>query len=202
MRAALYTRVSTRAQADKHGTAYQRAALEQMATARGWTVTRIDTDEGISGRADRRPGLDALMTAARRREIDVVAVWRFDRFARSLAHLVRALDEFRALGVQFVSHQEGLDTTTPLGTAMFQIAGAMAELESNLARERAQAGLYAAKARGTTLGRPPTPLSPLEASQAVLAHGGLRPAARALGVSPSLLLRRLAAVPKTPSGTP
>ena len=134
----------------------------------------------------------ALMLAARRREIDVVAVWRFDRFARSLSHLVVALTEFRALGVQFVSHQEGIDTSTPIGMAMFQIAGAMAELEANLARERVQAGLDAARARGVVVGRPRAALTPQEAEEAVHRHGGLRPAAKALGLAPSLLARRLA----------
>lgn len=181
MRAALYLRVSTRAQADKHGTAYQRRELERMAAARGWEVVGVYADEGFSGRKSSRPQLDALMLAARRRELDVVAVWRFDRFARSLSHLVAALAEFRALGVQFVSHQEGIDTSTPIGTAMFQIAGAMAELEANLARERVQAGVDAARARGVRLGRP-TKLTADQAREAVALHGSARAAARALGV--------------------
>jgi DNA invertase Pin-like site-specific DNA recombinase len=191
MNAALYTRVSTRSQAEKHGTAYQREALERMVVARGWSVQGIYADEGVSGRLARRPGLDALMVAARRREVDVVAVWRFDRFARSLSHLVNALQEFQALGVQFVSHQEGLDTSTPIGMAMFQIAGAMAELEANLARERVQAGVDAARARGVVVGRPREGLTPQEAREAVSRFGGIRPAARALSVSPSLMARRL-----------
>lgn len=192
IQAAIYTRVSTRSQAEKHGSAYQRRELERMALARGWTVVGVYADEGHSGRATSRPALDALMLAARRREIDVVAVWRFDRFARSLSHLVVALTEFRALGVQFVSHQEGIDTSTPIGMAMFQIAGAMAELEANLARERVQAGLDAARARGVVVGRPRAALTPQEAEEAVHRHGGLRPAAKALGLAPSLLARRLA----------
>jgi len=192
IRAAVYTRVSTRSQAEKHGSAYQRRELERMSLARGWTVVGVYADEGHSGRATSRPALDALMLAARRREIDVVAVWRFDRFARSLSHLVVALTEFRALGVQFVSHQEGIDTSTPIGMAMFQIAGAMAELEANLARERVQAGLDAARARGVVVGRPRAALTPQEAEEAVHRHGGLRPAAKALGLAPSLLARRLA----------
>lgn len=191
MRAALYVRVSTASQAEKHGTAYQRRELERMAAARGWEVAGVYADEGVSGRKASRPQLDALMLAARRREVDVVAVWRFDRFARSLSHLVAALSEFRSLGVQFVSHQEGIDTSTPIGTAMFQIAGAMAELEAGLARERVQAGVDAARARGVVVGRPRAALTPQEAVRAVARHGGVRPAARALGVSTSLLVRRV-----------
>ncbi|MCK6527704.1 recombinase family protein [Myxococcota bacterium] len=188
--AALYARVSTRAQADKHGVAYQLAALRQMAEARGWVVVREDVDEGWSGRLASRPGLDAMMTAIRRREVDVVAVWRFDRLARSVSHLVGFLSELRSLGLSFVSHQEALDTNTPLGMAMFQIAAAMAELEASLARERVQAGVDAARARGVRLGRPRAGLSPAKAAAALTEHGSIRKAAKALGVSPTLLARR------------
>lgn len=190
MRAALYTRVSTKAQADKHGTAYQREALERMASARGWNVVRIFDDQAQRGGKESRPALDALMLAARRREVDVVAVWRFDRFARSLAHLVTSLAEFEALGVQFVSHTEGIDTSTPMGRALFHVAGAMAELEASLGRERVQAGVDAARARGVVVGRPRAGLTSQAALAAIQQHGGLRAAARALGVDPSLLARR------------
>ena len=125
------------------------------------------------------------------------AVWRFDRFARSLPHLVTALSEFRSLGVQFVSPQEGMDTSTPMGNAMFQIAGAMAELEANLARERVQAGVDAARARGTRLGRPPK-LTEAQARDAVDQHGGARAAARALGVGLGTVQRALAGVTRNP----
>jgi DNA invertase Pin-like site-specific DNA recombinase len=192
-RAALYVRVSTRAQADKHGTAYQRQALEEMATARGWTVAGVWADEGVSGRTTARPQLDEMLLRVRRREVDVVAVWRFDRYARSLSHLVTSLVEFDALGVQFVSHQEGMDTSTPLGRALFAIAGAMAELEANLARERVQAGVDAARARGARLGRPRRlpALTAAAARALVELHGGLRAAARQLGVGAATLQRAL-----------
>ncbi|RME27379.1 MAG: recombinase family protein [Deltaproteobacteria bacterium] len=171
VRAALYTRVSTRAQADKHGTAYQREALERMAEARGWTVVGVFADEGWSGRREDRPGLAAMMKAVRRGEVDVVATWRWDRLARSLSHLVALLQELRSRNVALASHQEGLDTSTPIGTAMFQIAGAMAELEGNLARERVQAGLDAARARGVKVGRPRGALTADEAATAGTEHG-------------------------------
>ena len=191
IRAALYTRVSTRAQADKHGTAYQREALARMAEARGWEVVETFSDEGYSGRKASRPALDTMMLAVRRGEIDLVAVWRWDRLFRSLGHLVQTLQEFEARNVDLVSHQEGTDTSTPLGRAMFQIAAAMSELEANLARERVQAGVDAARARGVRLGRPRTSLSPRKARVALAEHGSIRKAARALGVSPSLVARRL-----------
>lgn len=193
LRAALYTRVSTRAQADKHGTTYQRDALERLAGTRGWVVAAVWTDEGVSGRRQDRPGVTAMMKAMRRGEIDVVAVWRFDRLARSLSHLVQFVEECRALGVAFVSHQEAIDSSTPLGTAMMQIAGAMAELEGNLARERVQAGLDAAVARGVAVGRPRHQLDRDAALLAVQTHGSVRRAAAALGVAPSLVARRIKA---------
>jgi len=196
MRAALYTRVSTKQQADKNGTRYQRDALMQLARARGWTVVEVYTDEGCSGRKESRPGLDAMMRAAERGEVDLVAVWRFDRFARSLSHLVQALNRFKALGVHFVSHQEGIDTSTAMGTMMFQIAGAFAEFESNLARERVAAGLAAAKARGVQLGRPRLSLTGEEAIKLVELHGGVRAAARATGVDASLISKRIKSVVK------
>jgi DNA invertase Pin-like site-specific DNA recombinase len=117
-------------------------------------------------------------------------VWRFDRLARSLSHLVRFLEECRSLGIAFVSHQEGIDTNTPIGMAMFQIAAAMSELEANLARERVQAGLDAARARGVKVGRPRGALTPDLAVAAVAEHGSVRKAAKALGVAPSMVARR------------
>jgi DNA invertase Pin-like site-specific DNA recombinase len=191
MRVAIYIRVSTKAQAQKQGLSYQRELLEKMVHARGWELTGCYSDEGISGTKQDRPGLDALMLAARRREIDIVAVWRFDRFARSLSHLILALNEFQALGIQFISHQEGIDTSTPIGRAMFQIVGAMAELELSLNRERVQAAVDAARARGIQLGRPRAKVTAEQARAAIAEHGGVRAAARVLKVAPSLLLRRI-----------
>jgi DNA invertase Pin-like site-specific DNA recombinase len=107
----------------------------------------------MSGAKTERPGLKALMTDARRGEFDIVLVWRFDRFARSVEQLVSALAEFRSLGIGFVSHQEALDTSTPMGKAMFTIIGAMAELERNVIRERVVAGLDYARNHGTKSGR-------------------------------------------------
>jgi len=191
VRAALYTRVSTRAQADKNGSAYQREALERMAEARGWSVVRVFADDGYSGRKASRPALDEMMLAVRRGEVNLVAVWRWDRLFRSLRHMVETLQEFESRNVDLVSHQEGTDTSTPLGRAMFQIAAAMSELEANLARERVQAGIDAARARGVKLGRPRASLTAFQANQALAEHGSVRKAAHALGVSPSLVARRL-----------
>ena len=132
----------------------QTRELREYCERRGWNVVAEYVDIGISGAKDRRPELDKLMADARRRRFDVVAVWRFDRFARSVRHLLRALDEFQALRIDFVSLTEALDTSTPSGRMTFTVLGAVAELERSLIAERVRAGLRNARARGVRLGRP------------------------------------------------
>jgi len=147
---ALYARVSTTDQrAD-----LQLDALRQLATQRGWIVVGEYLDEGYSGTRDRRPALDKLMNDAHKGKFSTVVVWRFDRFGRSLRHLVTALDEFQSLGVGFVSVQDAIDTATASGRMMFAVIGAMAQFEAELIRERTVAGLGAARRRGVRLGRP------------------------------------------------
>lgn len=111
-------------------------------------------DQGISGAKDSRPELNRLMADAHRRRFDAVVVWKFDRFARSVSHLLRALEMFLALGVEFVSFSEQVDTSTPTGKMVFTVLGAVAELERSLIAERVKAGLRNARARGKHLGRP------------------------------------------------
>jgi DNA invertase Pin-like site-specific DNA recombinase len=162
-RAALYVRVSTTNRAARNQAVFeqnsevQELPLRQMAEQRGWPVVRVYADR-MSGSKSDRPGLSALMRDARRGAFDVVVVWRFDRFARSIEQLVLALAEFRTLGIDFVSSQEALDTSTPMGKAMFTIIGAMAELERNVIRERVVAGIEHARNHGTksgsAIGRP------------------------------------------------
>jgi len=159
-RAAIYVRVSTTAKTKRgdvltydQDPAVQERPLRDMVARRGWKVYRVYSDR-TSGAKESRRGLDALMEDARRRRFDVVVVWRFDRFARSVKQLVMALEEFRTLGIDFVSHQEALDTSTPMGKAMFTIIAAMAELERSVIRERVLAGLDYAKRNGTKSGRP------------------------------------------------
>ena len=120
----------------------------------GLEVVQHFEDIAYSGRKEGRPGLEQLMKAARNHEFDVVLVWKFDRFARSVAHLVRALEDFNHLGIRFISVQDQIDTDSPMGKAMFTIIGAMAELESDLISERVKAGMAAARARGKHVGRP------------------------------------------------
>ena len=160
MRAAVYVRCSTTSKKQFGDTAaylqnpdVQLKPLLQLLENRGWTLHRVYSDR-MSGSKEARPGLNALMADARRGLLGVVVVWRFDRFARSVKQLVSALEEFRALGIEFVSHQEAIDTSTPMGKAMFTIVAAMAELERSVIRERVIAGLEYAREHGTKSGRP------------------------------------------------
>src|SRR5258708_25503263 len=151
-RMAIYARVST----TNHGqdVTLQTRELEQFAEARGWRMIGAYIDDGVSGAKDSRAELNRLMADAHKRCFDVVAVWRFDRFARSVSHLLRALETFSALGIAFVSLSEQMDTTTPTGKMVFTVLGTVAELERSLIADRVRAGLRHARAKGKTLGRP------------------------------------------------
>jgi DNA invertase Pin-like site-specific DNA recombinase len=159
--------------------------LCEYCARRGWPVVMEYVDLGISGAKERRPGLDLLIADAHKRKFEVIVVWKFDRFARSVSHLLRALETFRALGIEFVSLSEQVDTSTPTGKMIFTVLGAVAELERSLIAERVRAGLRHAKAKGKRLGRPTKHVDPAEVA-ALRAQGlswrklGLR-----LGVSPA-----------------
>src|SRR5215469_12863498 len=150
-RAAIYARCST----NEQDVGMQLLELREFCRHRDWKVVTEFVDKGISGAKDSRPQLDRLMSDAHHRRFDVVAVWRFDRAARSVSHLLRVLETFRSLGIEFVSLSEQIDTTTPAGKMVFTVLGAVAELERSLIGERVRAGLRNAKANGTRLGRPP-----------------------------------------------
>jgi DNA invertase Pin-like site-specific DNA recombinase len=152
MRVALYGRVSTAHQSSDN----QLLELERVASTRGWNVVRTFRDDGISGAKgrDERPALDALLKAASRREIDLIAVWSIDRLGRSLQHLVTVVNDLQALGVGLFIYQQQLDTTTPSGKLCFSMFGAFAEFERNLIRDRVRVGLERAKKNGVKLGRP------------------------------------------------
>jgi DNA invertase Pin-like site-specific DNA recombinase len=145
-----------------HGqtTETQALALQEYAERRGFEIVQEYRDEGISGSKDSRPALDKLMKDARTRKFDVVVVARFDRFARSVSHLLRALEEFSHLGVDFVSLSESIDTSTPVGKMIFTVLGAVAELERNLIKERVHMGLSRARKQGKALGRPRVEVDP------------------------------------------
>jgi DNA invertase Pin-like site-specific DNA recombinase len=185
-RAAIYARVSTVAGQSPQ---MQLDALREYAGRRELEVVAELVDHGVSGARDHRPALDRLMTAARQRQVDVVLVYRFDRFARSVRHLVTALDEFKALGVDFVSYTESIDTSTPLGRALFAIVAALGELERSLIVERSTEGQRRARARGLHIGRP---RSAVDADQVLELHragSSLRAIARATGLSRTVVTR-------------
>jgi DNA invertase Pin-like site-specific DNA recombinase len=148
----LYLRVSTQDQA----TANQERELRQVAKRAGWDIVHVYKDHGISGARgkDKRPAFNALHKAAARREFDVVMAWSVDRLGRSLQDLVAFLAELHAAGVDLFLHQQGLDTTTPAGKAMFQMLGVFAEFERAIIQERVRAGLRRAVSEGKKLGRP------------------------------------------------
>jgi DNA invertase Pin-like site-specific DNA recombinase len=150
---ALYARVSTKSKGQDVDT--QLLPLREYAHARGLEIEAEYVDAGISGSKETRPQLDQLMKAARARKFDGVVVARFDRFARSTRHLVTALEEFQSLGIHFISLNESIDTSTPMGKMVFTVLGAVAELERNIIVERINAGLDRARKQRKQLGRPP-----------------------------------------------
>jgi DNA invertase Pin-like site-specific DNA recombinase len=151
-RAAMYLRVST----DGQTTDNQRLELDRTAKAAGWEVVDVYLDHGVSGAKGReqRPEFDRLCKDATRRKFDVVMAWSVDRLGRSLQGLVTFLGELHAVGVDLFLHQQGIDTTTPAGKAMFQMMGVFAEFERSMIQERVKAGLARAKVNGRVLGRP------------------------------------------------
>lgn len=167
---AIYTRVSTAGQS----CAAQEAELRQIAARAGWEIVEVYSDHGFSGAKSRkdRPALDKLLKDAARRRFDLIACWSVDRLGRSVRDLIDFLQEIRSLGIGLYLHQQGLDSSTPAGTAMFQMLGVFAEFERALIRERVLAGLARARSQGKVLGRPRTPEAKTRAIQAALLAGG------------------------------
>jgi len=187
-RAALYVRVST----DGQTTANQQRELEAVARRHGWTATEVYADRGVSGAKARgeRPAMRRLMAAIARKEVDMVAAWSVDRLGRSLQDLVGFLAELHAKGVDLYLHQQGLDTSTPAGRAMFGMMGVFAEFERAMIVERVKVGLARARAQGRIGGRPRVAGDVEARIRAVLASGvGIRKAARQLGVGTSVVQR-------------
>ena len=178
MRPAIYARVSTKDQSCE----MQMRDLRAYCAARGFTITREYIDIAQSGAKDSRPQLNELMADARKRKFDSILVWRFDRFANSTKHLLLALEEFRSLGVQFISYQENIDTSSPLGQALFTIVSAVAQLERDLIRERVGAGIRHAQACGKQLGRPRRIVSQDEVRRLRSDGASLRQIAEKLGI--------------------
>ncbi len=192
-RVAIYARVSTTDQS----TESQLLDLRRYVRERGWELFNEFCDNGVSGTTDSRPALNELMNAAKKRKFDAVLVWRFDRFARSTRHLINALEEFKNLGIDFVSYQENIDTSSPLGSAIFTIISAVAQLERDIIAERVKAGLRKAVENGKKLGRPKVQTSEHQLLRLYKQGLSSRQIAKLLGLSPSTVLRRLRAASKT-----
>jgi DNA invertase Pin-like site-specific DNA recombinase len=193
-RVAVYLRVST----DGQTTENQRRELAHVAERAGWIIAETYEDAGVSGAKgrDKRPAFDRLLKDAARRRFDVVSAWSVDRLGRSLQDLVSFLSDIHGYGIDLYLHQQGIDTTTPAGKAMFQMLGVFAEFERAMIRERVHAGLARARANGKTLGRPQTEAEKETAIRASLAAGmGILKAAKLHGVGTSVVQRIKAAMP-------
>jgi DNA invertase Pin-like site-specific DNA recombinase len=197
-RVALYLRVST----DQQTTDNQERELRNVAGRADWEIVEIYKDLGISGAKDRtqRPNFGRMVKDANRRRFDVIASWSVDRLGRSLQDLVAFLAEVHELGIDLYLHQQGIDTTTPTGKAMFQMMGVFAEFERAMIRERVQAGLQRAVAEGRRLGRPPTDTDKVKAIRAALRKGkeSVRRIAKKVGVGSSTVQRIKAAIEAAP----
>ncbi len=193
MSIALYARVSTKNNGQDPET--QLIALREYASARKLEVFAEYVDVGISGSKDSRPALNQLMADARKRRFDTVLVARFDRFARSTRHLVLALEEFNALGVDFISLSESVDTSTPMGKMVYTVIAAVAELERSLIRERVVMGLQRAKAQGKAIGRPPTAVDEQQVRRLRSEGLSLRAIGQRVGVSRTKVLKVLSRNP-------
>src|SRR5215472_7076894 len=190
MRCGIYARVST----SNSGQSPQMQLRErrEYCKRRGWKIVGEHVDRGITGAKDRRPELDKLMHDAHKRRIDAVVVWKFDRFARSVSHLLRALETFNSLGIAFVSLSESVDTSTPAGKMVFTVLGAVAELERSLIGERVRAGLRNARAKGKRLGRPRVTVDAARIGRLRTQGRSVREIAGELGYSRSLVHKTLA----------
>jgi DNA invertase Pin-like site-specific DNA recombinase len=180
-RIALYLRVSTTEQTVEN----QQRELQAVAERHGWDVVAVFTDAGISGTKgrDKRPGYDRLCRGIARREFDQVAAWSVDRLGRSLQELVPLLGELHAKGVGLYLHQQGVDTGTPAGKAMFQMMSVFSEFERAMIVERVKSGLSRARSQGKRLGRRPVSADVVDRIRAQLATGaGILRTAKTVGV--------------------
>jgi DNA invertase Pin-like site-specific DNA recombinase len=187
-RVGIYLRVST----DNQTTENQRRELNAVAGRSGWQIVGTYEDAGISGAKGReqRPGFDRLLKDATTRKVDMIAAWSVDRLGRSLQDLVGFLTELHTLRCDLYLHQQALDTTTPSGRAMFQMCGVFAEFERGMIRERVNAGLARARAKGTKLGRPPVKPAVEARIRVLRGQGmGILRVARTLGVGTSVVQR-------------
>jgi DNA invertase Pin-like site-specific DNA recombinase len=197
MRAAIYARVSTN---NGQSPEMQLEEVRMYCKRRDWEIAGEYVDTGISGSKEHRPALDRLLASCRKRSVDAVVVYRYDRFARSLRQLVNALEDFRALGIEFVSLHEGVDTSTPNGRLVFGIFASIAEFERELIRDRVRSGLASAKARGKHLGRPRVAVDSDRIAALRRTGASWEKIGEALGVGEGTVRRAVQQSAKNPSG--
>jgi DNA invertase Pin-like site-specific DNA recombinase len=184
-KAAIYVRVST---PDQHPES-QLYDLRQLALQRGFEVVQEYTDHGICGKQARRPGLDALIGDARRKKFSVMLVSAFDRVARSTKHFLQVMDELDSLGIEFVSRRENVDTSGPMGRLFLTLIASIAELESDLIRERIKAGIRRRKLEGLPLGRTPLDIDHQALVQDRLSGMSLTQCSKKYGISRASVVR-------------
>ena len=196
MKVALYARVSTN---NGQHPEMQLGELRQYAGRRGWQVAGEYVDKAVSGAQERRPALDRLWVDCHKRRVDAVVVYRYDRFARSLRQLVNALEEFRAIGIEFISLHEGVDTSTPNGRLVFGIFASIAEFERELIRSRVRSGLAAARAKGKKLGRPRAGVNPEQVATLRASGASWQTISQQLGIGVGTACRALQGRSKNPA---
>jgi DNA invertase Pin-like site-specific DNA recombinase len=194
-RVAIYARVSTDAQTMENQLRELRAAAERA----GWHIVGEFVDHAVSGARgrDQRPQFDKMLKAAARRQFDIIAAWSVDRLGRSLRHLVDFIDGIHASKIDLYLHQQGIDTTTPAGKALFQMCGVFAEFERSMIQERVRAGLARARAQGRKLGRPMVSAETVAEVRAIRATGkGMLSIAKQLGIGTATVQRIVGAAIK------
>jgi len=185
---AIYARVST----DKQKVDMQLRELREYVTRSGWTVYEEFIDQNATGTHTKRPAFQAMLAAARQKQFSTLLVWKLDRLSRSLKDLINTLDELGSLGIDFVSYDNHLDTSTPTGKLVFQVVGAVAEFEKDIIRDRVVAGLATARAKGKRLGRPPLPPHLYDQAVAMRADGlSFKKIGKALGIDEGTIRKRM-----------
>ncbi len=181
---AIYARVST----DRQSTESQINTLKEYLEKRSWKVFKEYIDTGFTGSNTKRPAFNEMIADAKKRSFDVLLVYKLDRLSRSLKDLITTLDDLQSLGIDFVSYDNGLDTTTPTGRLLFHVVGAVAEFEKEIIRERVIAGLHNARTKGKQLGRPPVPSFKIQEAQELRKAGlSFRKIASELGIHESTI---------------
>jgi DNA invertase Pin-like site-specific DNA recombinase len=197
-RAALYARVSTLDKGQNPET--QLSAMRDFAALRGFDIVDDYVDRGWSGSKDRRPQLDRLMSDAKKGRFDAVLVWRFDRFGRSTSHLIHSLEEFRKLGVDFLSMSESIDTTTAIGRFFYTVLSAFAEFERNVIVERVRAGMARARKEGKAIGRPRAIVDEQKVYERIQAGESIQRVAKTSGINRGTVRAIVARVKKAQDG--